>query len=241
LTVYLNGVEVAGLSAAVIVDQTPDPVEESQPIEKPKPILDPQKEVTPPSKEEPGPTPEAGCPFVDIRTHWAQAAVCEAAGLGIVEGVSAHTFDPNRHITRAELAVMLLRTLQTPVSQEPSVLPFSDKESIPAWAQSAISTGVSKGMFSGYPDGTFRPQQTINRSEMAVMIAKFMGWHASSERYLAYADAASVPSWASASVEAVLVKGLMQGRGGNLFAPLGQTTRAEAAVVMLKLWHTQQH
>ncbi|CAH1198772.1 hypothetical protein PAECIP111893_01097 [Paenibacillus plantiphilus] len=180
---------------------------------------------------------EAVCPFTDIQGHWAKAEICEAADLGIVEGVSANTFAPNRTVTRTEFAVMMLRALEIPISEEPGNLSFSDKENIPDWALSAISTGVAEGMLNGYPDGTFRSQQTITRSEMAAMIAKAMKWKLDSEQYLTYADGTSIPGWARSYVEAVHVKGLLQGRGGNLFVPNGITTRAEAAVVMLRLWN----
>ncbi|MBW7475566.1 cadherin-like beta sandwich domain-containing protein [Paenibacillus oenotherae] len=181
---------------------------------------------------------EAVCPFTDLEGHWAKVMICEAAELGIVEGVSVNLFAPDRTVTRTEFAVMMLRALEIPISEEPGTLPFSDKESIPEWALSAISTGVNKGMLDGYPDGTFRSQQTITRSEMAAMIAKVMKWKADSEQYSTYADGTSIPGWARSYVEAVHANGLLQGRGDNLFVPKGITTRAEAAVVMLRLWNT---
>lgn len=62
----------------------------------------------------PDPIPSTpACPFTDMENHWAKSAVCEAASLGIVEGVTEHTFAPNSYVTRTEFAIMLLRTLQT--------------------------------------------------------------------------------------------------------------------------------
>jgi hypothetical protein len=179
------------------------------------------------------------CIFTDILRHWAKTQICEAAGLGIVEGVSANTFAPNREITRTEFVVMLLRALRIPISEQAGALPFSDKESIPAWAASAIFTGTAEGMLDGYPDGTFRPQQTITRSEMAVMIARVMKWKADGEHYLSYADGINIPDWARPYVGALHINGLLQGREGNRFEPNGITTRAEAAVVMLRLWDSR--
>jgi len=178
------------------------------------------------------------CPFTDIEGHWAKTAICEAYGLGIVEGVSATRFAADMTVTRAELAVMLLRTLQRTNREQTDVSVFNDQESIPPWAKAAIDTGVAAGILSGYPDGTFRPQQTIDRSEMAAMIAKAMKWEASGEQDPAFADDASIPGWARAYVYAVHENGMMQGRGGGMFVPKGHTTRAEAAVVLLRLWKT---
>ncbi|MNI22402.1 Endo-1,4-beta-xylanase A precursor [compost metagenome] len=178
------------------------------------------------------------CAFTDIQNHWAKSDICEAAGLGIVEGVDAHTFVPDGFVTRTEFAIMLMRALQIPIRQESAVLPFSDKESIPEWARPAIHTAVAKGILEGYLEGTVRPQQTINRIEMAAMLSKAMKLETGSSQPLSFSDHASIPAWGQPYVKAVHARGLLQGRESNQFAPHGMTTRAEAAVVMLRLWKT---
>lgn len=183
------------------------------------------------------PAPPA-CPFTDIQGHWAKADICESASLKIVEGISANTFAPDKTVTRTEFAVMLLRTLQIPIVQQSAANPFSDKESIPEWARLAIHTGAAKGILDGYPDGTFRPQQKIDRTEMAAMLAKALKWETNSEPDLPFSDGASIPAWAQSYVKVAHANGLLQGRGGNQFVPHGMTTRAEAAVVMLRIWKT---
>lgn len=175
------------------------------------------------------------CPFTDIRNHWAETEICEAYALVIVQGMGANIFAADTKVTRTELAVMLLRTLQISNREHAGTATFNDQESIPEWAQSAIITGAVKGILEGYPDGTFRPQQPIIRSEMAAMIARAMKWEPTSEEHLAFADSAGIPSWARVYVEAVYVNGLMQGRVGEIFAPYDLATRAEAAVVLLRL------
>ena len=179
---------------------------------------------------------EEACLFMDIQGHWAEKAICQAASLKIVEGLSQSIFAPNQSVTRAEFAVMLLRTLQVPIGQQEVHQAFSDAATIPQWAQDIIMTGVDKGILDGYPDGTFRPQQVINRAEMAAMLAKAMDWNKEQAVELPFADATSIPTWSLPYVEAVYSEGLLQGRSGNQFSPDGVTTRAEAAVVMLRLW-----
>lgn len=176
------------------------------------------------------------CAFTDIQAHWAKTDICEAARLQIVEGVNTNSFAPDRTVTRAEFAVMLLRTLQIPSVQQSVANPFSDKYSTPEWAQLAIHTGAIEGILNGYPDGTFRPQQEIDRAEMAVMLAKALKWETDIESDLNFSDRASIPAWAQSYVKAAHENGLLQGRGDNQFVPDGVTTRAEAAVVMLRLW-----
>ncbi|NQX59647.1 S-layer homology domain-containing protein [Paenibacillus qinlingensis] len=182
-------------------------------------------------------TPSAsGCPFTDIGKHWAKLEICEAAELGIVVGVSADTFVPDGYVTRTEFAAMLLRALRIDKSNDEGDLPFSDKNSIPEWARTTIWTAVDKGILDGYSDGTLKPNQTVNRTEMAAMVAKVMNWNASNEKSLAFADEASIPAWAKAHVETIRERGILVGRAGNQFVPNGVATRAEAAVMLLRFW-----
>ncbi|WP_135554540.1 immunoglobulin-like domain-containing protein [Paenibacillus cymbidii] len=189
----------------------------------------------------PSPASPPACPFTDIEGHWAEADICEAAGLKIVEGVSANLFVPDQAVTRAEFAVMLLRTLQIPIVPQSDINPFTDSGSIPEWAQSAIYTGAVAGVLQGYPDGTFQPQRQINRAEMATMLARAMKWETNGESDLPYSDGANIPVWAQDYVKAVHANGLVQGRENNQFVPNGMTTRAEAAVVMLRLSKLRDH
>jgi len=176
------------------------------------------------------------CLFADIRKHWAESEICKAAKLGIVEGASPYLFRPNGDVTRTEFAVMLLRTLRIEIDEEAGAVPFADRDTVPKWALQAIRTAVAKGILSGYPDGTLRPLQKVNRSEMAAMVSKALKWKAGSERSPLFSDEASIPGWAKEYTAAARERGVLTGRDGNRFAPNELSTRAEAAVVLLRLW-----
>ncbi|MFX3631833.1 MAG: S-layer homology domain-containing protein [Candidatus Pristimantibacillus sp.] len=176
------------------------------------------------------------CHFTDIEDHWAKSDICEAARLGIVVGENNHTFVPNGFVTRAEFAVMLMRTLQITISDESSMIDFSDKGSIPEWARSAVQTAVAEGILEGYHDGTIRSQQTLSRSELAVMVSRAMKWEAGSTESTYFSDDVRIPVWAKPYIAATYEHGFLIGGSGNKFDPEGLTTRAEAAVVFLRLW-----
>jgi len=129
-----------------------------------------------------------------------------------------------------------MRTLQIPIRNESSEVSFNDAESIPAWAHLTIQTAVAEGILQGYPDGTLRPKQTVSRAEMATMVSKAMKWNADRTASSYFSDNTSIPTWAKAYVEAAQEHGLLKGQAGNRFVPEGRTTRAEAAVVLLRLW-----
>src|SRR5690606_12951880 len=118
------------------------------------------------------------CTFLDVEGHWAQPHICEALRIGIVEGHSATSFQPQAYITRVEFAAMLLRALGISAEPAGSGLSFSDQDQIPGWAVDAVSTAVARGIVQGYPDDTIRPTHRINRSEMVAMTASAMKWRA---------------------------------------------------------------
>ncbi|HIW33585.1 MAG TPA: S-layer homology domain-containing protein [Candidatus Paenibacillus intestinavium] len=179
------------------------------------------------------------CLFNDIENHWARAEICEAAGLGITKGKDTYTFAPDTAITRTEFVVMLLHTLQIVDVAEPIDMPYDDQESIPEWARPAIETAIKQGIIEGYPDGTLRPLATISRIEMAAIIVRVTNWQNDSNISTSFSDDTSIPNWAKGYVQIVRDQGILTGRTHNTFVPFGITTRAEAAVTLLRLWNIQ--
>ncbi|WP_236340004.1 S-layer homology domain-containing protein [Paenibacillus plantiphilus] len=177
------------------------------------------------------------CTFRDIKGHWAEQHICEAAGKGIVNGTSETEFTPQGLVTRVEFAAMLLRTLGVTPGAAADKLSFTDQDEIPAWATTTVSDAVEIGILQGYPDGSLRPLQTVNRSEMAAMMVRVMKWNIEQGQITSFADDADIPNWAKGYVYAAAERGLLNGREGNQFSPSQPATRAEAATILLRLWH----
>ncbi len=171
--------------------------------------------------------------FADVKGHWGQAAIEKALQLNIVHGYEDHTFRPNQPVSRQEFVVMLDRALQPKGNGE--TVSFSDEVKIGAWAKSSISKAVQAGWLSGYSDGSFRPSEGISRAEMAVMLVKAAKVTPSKKTKSSFSDDDAIPAWAKSYVDAALAQSLLQGRGGNRFVPAGVVTRAEAAIVAVKL------
>ncbi|TVY03119.1 S-layer homology domain-containing protein [Cohnella terricola] len=169
--------------------------------------------------------------FSDIVGHWAEASIKLAAAKGIVGGYTGGTFKPKGEVTRAEFAVMLARMLN--LQGNGAALEFTDKASIGAWAKQGIAQAVQAGIVKGYGDGSFKPNAKISRAEMVTMIANALGLVNNSRAKTAFTDDAEIPAWARAAVDAIVENGIVQGIGGNKFAPKQTATRAEAAVVLL--------
>lgn len=99
------------------------------------------------------------------------------------------------------------------------------------WAEQAIEELASREMLKGYPDGTFRPDEPITRSEFTVLVAAALGL-SGGEAVLPFADAGSIPDWARPAVERAYSCGLVRGSADGCFWPARKITRAEAAAVL---------
>lgn len=113
-------------------------------------------------------TGEAGAtPFRDVaQSAWYAPYVYFAWNYGVANGYPGGTFRPEDPVTRAEL-VKLLATYFEPEAAAQSPFPDVTED---YWAVSYIAFGVSEGWLSGYPDGTFRPEEPVTRAEAVKII-----------------------------------------------------------------------
>jgi hypothetical protein len=106
------------------------------------------------------------------------------------------------------------------------------------WAEPEITGLVKRNVITGYPDRTFKPEQTITRAEFAVVLARALNLPAIENSALEFADAASIPDWAkervAAAVEAGLIQGYPEPDGTYVFKPYNQINRAEIAVMVTR-------
>lgn len=110
--------------------------------------------------------------FTDVASNaWYATAVNALASLGIVDGVGNNQFDPTRSITRAEFTVIATRFADMATG---GVDIFSDVTEN-NWFYDYVATAVQYGWISGYPDGTFRPNNTITRAEVTTIVNRMLG------------------------------------------------------------------
>ena len=156
------------------------------------------------------------------------------ADKGIVSGVSDTTFEPDRSITRAEFAALMARALKLTAANDDAV--FTDV-SRDAWYKEAVSAAAAAGLIVGY-DGQFRPNDTITREEMAVVIMKayqFLGKAPLKGKLSQFADKDVISAWAVDYVDGAVSSGLISGMTSDTFAPAENATRAQVASLIKRL------
>ena len=116
-------------------------------------------------------TPEAGNRFSDVSSQsWYTQAVSYLASTGVLTGYPDGTFRPNQSITRAEFAAVASRFDELGRS---AAVPFSDVGAN-HWAYGYIISAFAKGWAGGYPDGTFRPSNSITRAEVVTIVNRML-------------------------------------------------------------------
>jgi hypothetical protein len=174
-------------------------------------------------------------------THkWAQEAVETLAAKGIVSGTSDNTYTPGKNITRADFITLLIKALGLKADFNSN---FGDVTS-DAYYYQAVGIAKQLGITSGTSDGNFNPKTEISRQDMMVMVVKALkasgvkleGGSASDIKD--FKDAEKVSGYASEAVAALIKEGIIKG-SGNSINPKDQLTRAEAAVVVYKIYSKQ--
>ena len=108
-------------------------------------------------------------------TDWAANHIETASRNKYFTGYTDGTFKPVASITRAEFVAVIARVAGLPLDMEITIdaLTFSDVEQ--AWYLPYLKATVDAGYIDGYPDGTFRPEQPIARSEAVKVVNLLLG------------------------------------------------------------------
>ncbi len=173
--------------------------------------------------------------LVDMEKHWSRAAIDRLVGMGIIKGYPDATFRPNNEVTRAEFVKLIVEAAG--LSKSADQVRFDDADSIPQWAVSYMDIAVGAGLIQGYSiNGAYmiKPNQTITRAEMAVILNRLLQIEAT-HTVPNMTDEHTFPNWAKSAVSAMLSEGLMVGYGDQTFRSMNKVTRAEAAQVIYRL------
>ena len=120
-------------------------------------------------------------PFTDLTNDWYQDAVLWAYQTGVVAGTSSTTFEPDRPVTREQIAVILMEYVTRVLKLERTWTPadlsiFPDADSVSDWAKDAMADAVGLGLISGASNGgqtLLEPQGSATREQVATILMEF--------------------------------------------------------------------
>ncbi|MEC0167510.1 pectinesterase family protein [Paenibacillus graminis] len=176
--------------------------------------------------------------FTDLSgLAWAQDSIEALAARGVVQGPEPQAFRPKQNVTRAGFLKMLLLALDLPLSGGDSK--FRDVAA-GDWYYSYAAAAGQLGIVRGRTDGTFDADESITREEMALM-----AYRAAEQAGLQlqaagpapdYADSPQISVDALAAVQSMSGAGIIQGVGNDLYSPKAYASRAQAAVIVHRLF-----
>ncbi|MDW0108685.1 N-acetylmuramoyl-L-alanine amidase [Sporosarcina aquimarina] len=160
---------------------------------------------------------QAATHFTDVgTTHRAQAEIYYLVEGGIANGYTSSRFIPEKQVTRDQAAAMLGRTLG--LNGEPRSTEFKDVGSNNS-ASGYIQQLVDKKIINGYPDGSFKPGNTLSRGEMAVLIGRAFNYNSGS---------------VSVAASSLMKKGIAQGIADGTFGESLTIKRGDFAVFLAR-------
>ncbi len=175
--------------------------------------------------------------FPDVKNHWSKDYVEYMAGRFMLLGDNSGRFNPDKNMTRAEFATLLLRSVGL-MKTGAGADRFPDvKKGV--WYYDAVSIAKEYGLMDAYSDGTFRPDQAITREEAFVAVYKTLAMldggsslTVSQARSVlsGFVDAAFVSSQGLVPVAHLYQRGVVEGSNKKL-SSRSLITRAEVSAL----------
>ena len=174
---------------------------------------------------------------------WAKDAIEALTEMEIVDGVGNNRFDPSGSLNRGMFVTMLGRALNKETTSGPAATDgqFPDVD-YGSWYGPHVSWAVALHIVTGYPDGTFKPGNTLSVQEMITMAVRAGGIDVPTSDAEPDAVIAGVDEWAmpyalAAETSDMLVRDILSKEtpGGITVDGTRQATRAEAAVIVYAL------
>ncbi len=175
--------------------------------------------------------------FADVENHWGKTYILPMAQIGIINGKGEGVFDPDGTVTRAEFLTLALKVGNIKATAGQS---YSDVDAN-AWFAATVATAKREKLIPDamVADGKFRPDRPITREEMtAVLTALYESQKPALKEAKTdhFTDRESFSSWAVAPIAKAVGLGLVAGNPDGSFNAGGNATRAEAAVIMNRLY-----
>jgi len=170
--------------------------------------------------------------FEDLGAYpWARQQIGRMDSLDIITGRNDFSYAPAEKITRAEFAGFLIRALG--LTSDSTEL-FADVSADNAFAKE-IATGRALGILKVTDVINYNPDAEISRQDLMVICARGMRLVkelADGAPVEGFSDANLIADYAAADIAAMVGAGIIKGNADGTINPLGNTTRAEAAVIM---------
>jgi len=179
-------------------------------------------------------------PFADVTEGaWYYDDVMFVNRNNLMSGTPGAAFSPDLALTRAMIVTILWRNENCP-DEEGMHVEFTDVEQS-SWYAKAVGWAAVNEIVQGYGEGLFGPNDPITRQDLAVILARYMGFIGSelsvTGQWIEFSDEAEISSYAMNAIQTLwkldIIRGFITNRDGqDLIAPKSNATRAQAAAIL---------
>ena len=176
----------------------------------------------------------ASSKFTDVTASnvgsWAADSIDFCADNDLVNGKSTYSFAPKDNLTRGQLVAILYRAAGSP-SVTGTTNPFNDVKT-GDYYYNAVLWAYKNDVVNGTGAGKFSPNANVTREQIAAILYRYMGSPAATGSLSGYTDRSKISAWATTAMQWAIGKGYITGTSSTTLDPLGQATRAQAAVML---------
>lgn len=176
----------------------------------------------------------ASADYSDFPQNWSKDAMEFAVKNNFITGVGEDKIAPKAALTRAQLAAILSRVMQTGAGDVSALDNFTDADKN-AWYAGAMAKAVELNILYGDGDSIY-PDRPVTRQELFTILVRAFSVTGGDESTLAsYNDAGSISSWAKAAISAMIAQGYASGYEDKTLRPAQQVTREEFAQLLHRM------
>ncbi len=186
--------------------------------------------------KEPSPITDTERTYTDIEHSAFKNEITALTKAGVINGITADKFMPDKALTRAEAAGLMLRMVGRGDRSAPCI--FSDVTP-DMWYYEVAGASQSYGIIDGFDDNTFRGENAVSDLQLAVLAARTLKKEGTAiEPYPepSITVPANIPDWAADDISYAIKYGILtEDEAGKLSDKKGMT-RGEAAVILYRLY-----
>lgn len=164
--------------------------------------------------------------------EWAQQGIDKLVELGVLKGYSDTEFVPGNNVTRAEFCAMLCRLFGvTEVKGKTNFADVLEND----WFAGCVNAMSKEGIVKGRENQLFCPNDFVTRQDAVVMLFRALQKYSNvlvAEQAFEFSDKDNISEYALSAVNSLKENNIVSGKNNNLFAPIDNMIRAEAAQMM---------
>ncbi len=176
--------------------------------------------------------------FEDTVDHWAKEFIEDLYNQGIVSGYDETHYGPDNNISRAEFTKIAIEAFSIPTldPSEVTFMPFKDVDT-DEWYAAFVQAAYVWDIVTGYKDGTFKPNQSINRAEAMRILFDAAKIDVDTSYDAGFEDVDSA-EWYAPYINYAAEQGIVSGYEDGTFGPSNNLKRGEVAKIVSLLLKT---